>query len=629
MEYDDVALGEMLAPRARDVTTIARMQSGDQLLITACGRTCSIDMRYSRSIVELQGALQRTLQMEGQAFHILDMNGQLLSTDMQVHDAIVQGLTPLSATLPDKSLHHLENRREELAQMQWKLVRDQMTQSTNQMTQLARQLSDLQFNLQSHQRECECNFELLRGEMNKAIAMERVTTKAEIQPVQEAVNGAVLLINSERGKRELSVQGFEKHIHGLCDMLDNERASRRQEMSEHSVKVQEIKSALESERSARDVVEDMVKDLKLKIMHLREECSNGLQESREQLRRVQADANTTITDSMSRFSEIEDRCASIENNLNDSNMFNTESLDKLNERQERATQGVESLRMNTKLHEGSIANALERVKELEGYIRQYDMDVRDQFQREKTVRDDSIRRVQQTFNNDCKKQIGDMEKRLTVRLERESAEREKNFRSIIDELGTLMKERKPASSLAQLGKFSETPSAPKPTLQTSPSAKMVTEDIPVQTSFIVGSADGTSEFPLMATPADSFQPENAYAPSDETLNPVGIVHERVPSVASFPKASGIVTQTPRAVGTGYVTQSPVAQVRPAGYPKAFGQAISGGTASAGTVPAMSVSSVMGGSLQAPSSYTLSPRLGTAPRVAGSAAVLSSATQRIV
>jgi hypothetical protein len=435
------------------------------------------------------------------------------------------------------------------------------------------------------------------------------------------VNGAVLLINSERGKRELSVQGFEKHIHGLCDMLDNERASRRQEMSEHSVKVQEIKSALESERSARDAVEDMVKDLKLKIMHLREDCSNGLQESREQLRRVQADANTTITDSMSRFSEIEDRCASIENNINDNNMFNTESLDKLNERQERSTQAVESLRMNTKLHEGSIANSLERVKELEGYIRQYDMDVRDQFQREKTVRDDVIRRVQQTFNNDCKKQIGDLEKRLTVRLERESAEREKNFRSIIDEVGSLVKERKPTSSLAQLGKFTETPSAPKPTLQTSPSEKMVTEDIPVQTSFIVGSADGTSEFPLMATPADSL--------SDETLNPVGIVHERVPSVASFPKASGIVTQTPRALGTGYVTQSPIAQVRPAGYPKAFGQALSGGIASAGTGPAMSVSSVMGGSLQAPSGYTLSPRLATAQRVAGSPAVLSSATQRIV
>merc|ERR1740130_2307531 len=105
--------------------------------------------------------------MDGQSFHICDINGALLSTDMQVSDAISQGLTPLCATLPDKSLHHLENRREELAQMQWKLVRDQMNGSSNQATQLNRQFNELQFQVQANHRDQIHRIERIRQDKMK------------------------------------------------------------------------------------------------------------------------------------------------------------------------------------------------------------------------------------------------------------------------------------------------------------------------------------------------------------------------------------------------------------------------------------------------------------------------------
>lgn len=50
------------------VTTIARQPSAEQVLVSACGRTCSVEMQNARSVVDLQASLQRTLQMEGQAF---------------------------------------------------------------------------------------------------------------------------------------------------------------------------------------------------------------------------------------------------------------------------------------------------------------------------------------------------------------------------------------------------------------------------------------------------------------------------------------------------------------------------------------------------------------------------------
>jgi hypothetical protein len=647
--------------------SIVRQKSGEQLLISACGRTCSIDMQYTRSIVDLQAALQRTLQMEGQSFHILDINGQLLSTDMQVSDAIAQGLTPLCATLPDKSLHHLENRREELAQMQWKLIRDQMTQTTNQLNQLSRQVSDLTFNLQAHQRGTESNLEQMRQDVNNAIDKERMDTKADIHPVQEAVNGAILLINSERGKRELSVQGFEKHIHGLCDMLDNERSSRRQECASQFALIQELKSGLEGERAARDLMDDGVKDCRMKIMQFRDEYSNGIQEARERIGKAQADANSGFAESGARFNELEDRCAAIESNVGDNNMFNTDSLDKLNSRQEASAKACETLRLNAKYQEGAVANSLERVKELEGLIRQYDMDSRDQFQREKGVRDESIRRIQQVWGNDLKKQIGEVEKRLTVRLERESGEREKNFKAIIDEVKiTQDTTRRPMPSsvntlsspfITAIGDERRSPTTSyKPSYTPPVGAEIMTES-PIQaSSFVVGSIDGGAELGELTYPraVDLRQGSDATAFPEGSVNtlPAGL-QERV-RVGSFEMARTVGSTSTGTISRGLLPQAqPLTPRMSQGYSRNGSPSMSAMkssattltpsatplnsyTAPANSVPTLSmipaantstVSSVTSGSLQAPTGFetrgsfsaptgmaNLSPRVATSPRV---------------
>lgn len=104
--------------------------TGGLLTVSACGRTCNVNMGAACSINEVQVALQHHLQMEGQMFHLFDCNGQTLNSNAQLQEAVVSGLTPLCATLTDASIHYIENRREELAQMQWKLVRDQMTATT-------------------------------------------------------------------------------------------------------------------------------------------------------------------------------------------------------------------------------------------------------------------------------------------------------------------------------------------------------------------------------------------------------------------------------------------------------------------------------------------------------------------
>mmetsp|Transcript_41221 Transcript_41221/g.65811 ORF Transcript_41221/g.65811 Transcript_41221/m.65811 type:complete len:650 (+) Transcript_41221:58-2007(+) len=410
----------------------------EQLLVTACGRTCPVDSASARSLEQLQLFLQRTLGMDGQEFQVCDINGTILTTDFQVQEAIAQGLTPLGATLPDKSLHHMENRRQDLAQMQWKLVRDQITASGHQFTSLTRQLNEFQLQFQAFQREVQNALETMQSDTVKAFQEERQTTKDDNHATQEAVNGMAVLISTERNKRELSIQGFEKHIHGVCDMIDNEKIARRQDLSSHQIMLEELKASLETEKANREKVEQNLGDLKAQVWQLREDSIRNNHDLREQIQRARDSDNTSGFDLQARFSMIEDRYTTLEQNVDNISSFSAQTVDNLTERQERVSQSVETVRLSCKYLEGN----LERIKELEASMKQSYSSLYDRFAKEKTSREDGLRRTNQTLMNDTRKLIGDLEKRLTIRLERESADREKNFKTMIDEVSSIVDDRK-------------------------------------------------------------------------------------------------------------------------------------------------------------------------------------------
>lgn len=441
MDYDGYGQTEGLESHSameRVGTAMRPVHEEEQLLVSACGRTCQVDMTSARSLEQLQLFLQRALQMDGQEFQVCDINGNLLSTDLQVQDAIAEGLIPLCATLPDKSLHHLENRREELAQMQWKLVRDQITTSAHQFTSLTRQLSELQLQFQTFQREVQNTFDSVQQEAVRGLQEERQIAKTECLSLQEAVNGMSVLITTERNKRELAVQSFEKHVHGICDMVDSERTSRRQDLQMQTTIIEELKGSIEVEKANRERSEQSVADLKAQYWQLREELISSNNDLRDQIQRVEDSENTVSLDISTRFSQLEDRYATLETNVDNISSFNTQTVENLTERQERVAQSVETVRLSCKYLEGGVA----RITELENTMKQSYTGLYDRLAKEKAAREDGTRRANQSAMNDTRKQIGDLEKRLTIRLERESADREKNFKKMIDEVSNIVDDRK-------------------------------------------------------------------------------------------------------------------------------------------------------------------------------------------
>jgi hypothetical protein len=127
----------------------------DTVLVSACGRSVALDVTATPTMMFLQNQLQAHLHMDGQTFQFFDVNGTQICTDNDLRDTIAKDQTPLCATLTDASIHYIENRREELAQMQWKLIRDQVSGSMAKHAEVTRQVAELAEALSIQKKEAE------------------------------------------------------------------------------------------------------------------------------------------------------------------------------------------------------------------------------------------------------------------------------------------------------------------------------------------------------------------------------------------------------------------------------------------------------------------------------------------
>jgi len=429
---------------------------GAQLLINACGRTVGVEMQCARSIMDLQSALQAVLQMEAQAFQFFDVQGTTLATDSDIHEAIAKGQTPLVATLTDASIHFIENRREELAQMQWKLVRDQLTATTGQIAALKRQVSETQAQVEAHKSESADFIDRVHKEALRAVESERDVAQCECRQLAERVSAVAQLVASERQKRDVALQGIEKQLSGLRDMLESERGARRQDLGVHMSMVNDAKAQIEAEKTAREALEDkhafdihtvmekveafqrhiteMLQDQHMEAAKTVEGMNNQFQGHVRQIGRVRGDLEGNSQEMKVRFGQIEERCVNLENRINEVSGRGTSGIDRISERHERVAQVVESLRLEEKQNQNQIQAAINRIKDLENSMHETELATREICQKEREGRDDQFRRLQLGLASAQQRQISELEEKIADRFERESSERERNVQQIYEEV---------------------------------------------------------------------------------------------------------------------------------------------------------------------------------------------------
>mmetsp|Transcript_88715 Transcript_88715/g.153526 ORF Transcript_88715/g.153526 Transcript_88715/m.153526 type:complete len:550 (-) Transcript_88715:96-1745(-) len=430
--------------------------SRGQVLVNACGKTVKIEMKCAQSMLDLQKALQLQLQMEAQTFNFFDVNGKTLSTDSDLIDAVAEGQIPICATLTDASIHFIENRREELAQMQWKLVRDSMTAVDGKMAAVARQATETQHQLEQSKQEFTSLTNRLHEEAVGAVHAEREVAHNEVQQLSERVTALAQMLHSERQSRDLAVQSLEQQLASVRDMFDRERHTYTQEFALQVSMFQEVKAQLECEKSEREALKDkhlfdihtvvdkveahqshitnILQDHHHEVAKVSESWHNKFQRQACEINRIRADVEDTAQEAKVRCLRVEESCAALDTRIVELSNRQATRVDRLMERHERVSQAVDTLKLESKKNKDHTQIALARLRDFQNSLEETEGATQKLVLQERQGRDDQLRCAQMALQSESKRQIAELEEKLSDRFERESCERERNTQQIIEEV---------------------------------------------------------------------------------------------------------------------------------------------------------------------------------------------------
>jgi len=285
-----------------------RHATGDKISIAVCGRSMQIDAVFS--MVALQEALQNGLSMYGQVFDVSDSYGLTLRTDLELREAIAHKRVPLSANLSEMSIHYMENRREELSQLQWKLVRDQLGGLSEKLQKFGNRVQELSDELHEQSRLKDCAIEQVRSDLVAHVEAEKALTRQSASQILERVDAVSHLLTKERNSREAQKQDFERRLQGHGDALEADRVLRQAQVASLHSLVDSLQNELQGElkdvktsdeRRAQQLMHmnerldtfikdrgDLVHDFSAQLQQFDRKMSNDLQEHSKRFLQVRS-----------------------------------------------------------------------------------------------------------------------------------------------------------------------------------------------------------------------------------------------------------------------------------------------------------------------------------------------------
>jgi len=315
------------------------------LHITACGRDVVVPQQESNSVNAVKKALQRELRMHGQEIELYDNVGLQLVTDGDLSNAIKQGSSPLTATLSEASIHYIENRREELSQMQWKLVRDKVDRLAGRVDTLNTQLQSLTDAFSAQQMQQQEGDRRLQMEVETCAQEMGEQSRQLGAQLAERVEAVSQIAHSERNMREALKEGIGRQVQNVRDALEADRVTRKNENIAFAGLLEDLRRSLQDEGRARESLEDRrhqdmstlqdridtlsrfqadsKQDLEVYMKQLTTQASRLFQASQElednnrQALQLRSTVESAQVEANSRFQRLEDRSSTTESRLSE------------------------------------------------------------------------------------------------------------------------------------------------------------------------------------------------------------------------------------------------------------------------------------------------------------------------
>lgn len=455
------------------------MLGSEYVQVLVCGQLIQIRRDEAKASIErLQEAVQRAVGMESHSFCFWDANGRELPNDYEICDSIDRGSTPIQATLVGHAVHDIELKREELAQMQWKVMRDQFSALSIQLQAVRRQ-SDACYEQMKQQRqehaktqqillhEFQGQIEDLTNLVKSCVGMDSLVG------LTDRVHAVSQLVSAEANARESAVRGLEFKIEKLFANQEGERASRVNDVNAVHKALDRVKGSwedrLDAEVSERKTsVDKVIRDaqqLHEKVGVLAFQQAQDMQHLQQQAAEMQDMATTTLRDTRSEVlsltsteagslvSELSRRVVDLEENLAAEQNKSSENAscwierhEHLQEQFDKAFQTIEQCRLQGRSLTG-VSKAVQDKSDhtAEGLLSLGEA-TREGHRRERQARDEQIRSLQRTLLGQQQAALCELEARIAARVEREAAARAQSMLQLLDDMGNMLEKEIPSTA---------------------------------------------------------------------------------------------------------------------------------------------------------------------------------------
>eukprot|EP00401_Gymnodinium_catenatum_P073315 CAMPEP_0117508536 /NCGR_PEP_ID=MMETSP0784-20121206/27002_1 /TAXON_ID=39447 /ORGANISM="" /LENGTH=589 /DNA_ID=CAMNT_0005304099 /DNA_START=37 /DNA_END=1807 /DNA_ORIENTATION=+ len=425
------------------------------LVVHACGRTVSIPPDQAATLQDLQSALQYSLSVR-QNFDIFDPSGHKLATDAELCRAVGSGNNTLTATLPDVSIHSIEDRREELAQMQWKLIRDQNHQTSSGLAMLTRQVANVEAQLEQEKKERSGVLERFKKEMQVALEAASAEVLREVRHVEEQVAGVASVLKSERNMREVTVERQSSEMQLIRETIDAHRDTTGQMVARSMEKVDQHGQQLGRERAMREALEDRMKtqvdDTALLVDKMTDNMRQLMTEYQGNFNKNTAEIHDKIDqhgrhnlklkteldisqqDAENKVALLDDRCRCLESRVAELMQRNAESIEMISRRSEHVSQSVEMLRAETGKQMTACHFLIEqKAQDVEPMVAAVTSELNERLANDRAQRHSQLRAFKDSVMAEQGQHLSQLENRVHSRFERESAAREFSTKELMTE----------------------------------------------------------------------------------------------------------------------------------------------------------------------------------------------------
>eukprot|EP00927_Polykrikos_kofoidii_P049575 TRINITY_DN4361_c0_g3_i1.p1 TRINITY_DN4361_c0_g3~~TRINITY_DN4361_c0_g3_i1.p1 ORF type:complete len:664 (-),score=98.01 TRINITY_DN4361_c0_g3_i1:66-2057(-) len=427
-------------------------QGYSSFVVWACGRSVSVPEDIS-TMNEMQTSLQTELSMKDQIFELFDCDGTKLVTDVDIQHSISKRKTPLTATLSDVSIHLIENRREELAQMQWKLIRDGQKGSQMKVDSLQRNLQSIETALSMQAQDNQANLDRLKSELSAALESHRADVRQTTRALEEQVAGVSNLIATERNVREVGSQRLQGELRSLREVIDANRHFVQQVVSHAQTEVEKSRVSVHHERSMREAFEEQSRvageTLKEQVNESVNRVNRALQECQQSFSRHVNEMTSTVDahhqksltaksayelaneGSANQISSLEERMQILEKRAMDMGEIQHDALDRISHRCEKVSMSVETQKADLGKQSLAMQQAITRMADVEKLLERVQADVQDRMSDDRRQRQTELRTFKESARSEHTDRLSQLEQKLNSRLERESAAREEHVTVVL------------------------------------------------------------------------------------------------------------------------------------------------------------------------------------------------------